>query len=198
MSAALKATPLEVVAEKLVIAKQHKETGDVAFKEGKTKDALRSYHSSLLYLAGIDKNSTDGLGINAPPPVGQPPAQTPTEIDIMLEKVYANMSACHLKEKNWKRTLETADKALFKNGQNYKAMFRKGKALGELGFFEKAVKVLEDLKKNNPTDAAVADAEISRLKAIDRERDRKSKEKMKGFLSGKSLSVDKNDDDDSS
>jgi hypothetical protein len=30
-------------------------------------------------------------------------------------------------------------------------MFRKGKALGELGFFEKAEKVLEELKTKNPS-----------------------------------------------
>src|ERR1700728_4148931 len=30
-------------------------------------------------------------------------------------------------------------------------MFRKGKALGELGYFEKAEVVLEDLKKLNPS-----------------------------------------------
>ncbi len=29
-------------------------------------------------------------------------------------------------------------------------MFRKGKALGEQGFFERAVKVLEDLKSKSP------------------------------------------------
>jgi propanediol dehydratase large subunit len=29
-------------------------------------------------------------------------------------------------------------------------MFRKGKALGEQGFFDKALVVLEDLKKKNP------------------------------------------------
>ena len=40
--------------------------------------------------------------------------------------------------------------ALEKNGNNYKAMFRKGKALGELGFFEKSEKVLEELKSKSP------------------------------------------------
>ena len=34
-------------------------------------------------------------------------------------------------------------------------MFRKGKALGEQGFFEKAVKVLEDLKTKNPAGASI-------------------------------------------
>jgi lipopolysaccharide biosynthesis regulator YciM len=41
--------------------------------------------------------------------------------------------------------------ALAKNASNYKAMFRKGKALGEQGFFEKAVKILEEVKEKNPT-----------------------------------------------
>ena len=27
----------------------------------------------------------------------------------MLEKVYANMSACHIKQGRWQRALETAD-----------------------------------------------------------------------------------------
>jgi hypothetical protein len=32
------------------------------------------------------------------------------QVDDIVEKIYANMSACHLKNKNWKRALETADK----------------------------------------------------------------------------------------
>ena len=96
------------------------------------------------------------------------------QVDEIIEKIYANMSACHLKNQNWKRAQETADKvglrissflffflknspdgawsqALAKNENNYKAMFRKGKALGEQGFFEKALKILEDLKTKNPS-----------------------------------------------
>lgn len=91
----------------------------------------------------------------------------------MVERIYANMSACHMKNGNWKRAAETADKvglfvikylpilsflstsqALAKNANNYKAMFRKGKALGEQGFFEKAVKILEEVKEKNPTGQA--------------------------------------------
>lgn len=80
-------------------------------------------------------------------------------------------------------------------------MFRKGKALGELGFFEKAVKILEDLKKKNPTgtarrrftnaalyrlmfltDVALVDTELSRLRAIDNEREKIHKQKLKGMV----------------
>jgi hypothetical protein len=34
-------------------------------------------------------------------------------------------------------------------------MFRKAKALGEIGYFEKAQAILEDLKKKNPTGKTV-------------------------------------------
>jgi len=89
------------------------------------------------------------------------------QVDLMLEKIYANMSACHLKQENWKRAIDTADKvtatppkapclttriqALAKNPANSKALFRKGKALGELGYFEKAEVALTEAKKVAPS-----------------------------------------------
>lgn len=67
-----------------------------------------------------------------------------------MEKVYANMSACHMKRENWKRAQETAEKALAKNPKNYKAMFRRAKSLGEQGYSERAEKILEDLIRQSP------------------------------------------------
>jgi len=105
-----------------------------------------------------------------------------------------------MKQGNWQRTVECADKALKKNPDNFKAMFRKGKALGEQGFFDKAKKLLLEQKKKNPEDEAIVDAEISRLAAIDAERTRAHKKKMKGFLAGKDLGIQegeaKEDDED--
>jgi len=62
-------------------------------------------------------------------------------------------------------------------------MFRKGKALGELGYYERAAKVLEDLKTKNPSDAANITAELARLKAIDVAKEKAINKKLKGFLS---------------
>jgi len=173
-------------AQKLATAKQKKDTADQAFKQGNVKDALKSYHEALMYLLGLDKNALQSIGIASKPAPSSDPAdgkaKERTEVDDILEKIYANMSACHLKNQNWKRALETADKALAKNEANYKAMFRKGKALGEQGFFDKALKVLEDLKTKNPSDATLVDQEIARLRAIDDERERTHKKKLKGFL----------------
>ncbi|KAF9000682.1 hypothetical protein BDQ17DRAFT_1359343 [Cyathus striatus] len=168
-------------ALKLATAKQKKDVGDQAFKAGNVKDALKSYHESLMYLLGLDKNAMQSIGL-ANPSTNGTDTKEKSEADEIIEKIYANMSACHIKNGNWKRAVETAEKALAKNESNYKAMFRKGKALGEQGFFDKSLKVLEELKTKNPTDAAMVDAEIARLRAIDNERERIHKQKLKGFL----------------
>lgn len=34
------------------------------------------------------------------------------QADEIMEKIYSNMSACHLKQGNWRRAIETADKVL--------------------------------------------------------------------------------------
>ncbi|KAJ3515488.1 hypothetical protein NLJ89_g1718 [Agrocybe chaxingu] len=143
-----------VTAQKVSTAKQKKDTADQAFKLGNTKDALKAYHEALMYLLGLDKNALQSIGMAAKPVDG---------------------SSGEGKDKE--RT-----EALAKNESNYKAMFRKGKALGEQGFFEKALKVLEDLKAKNPSDTSLVDTEIARLRAIDNERERVHKQKMKGFL----------------
>jgi len=172
-------------AHKIATAKQLKDTADQAFKAGKTKDALMSYHQSLMYLIGLDKNALKGLTGGAPAEDGEAKSEEKTEVDELIEKIYANQSACHLKNENWQRALETASKALEKNGNNYKAMFRKGKALGELGFFEKSEKVLEELKSKSPADAQMASAEITRLRAIDQAKEKAHAQRLKGFLSKK-------------
>ncbi|KAJ7030372.1 TPR-like protein [Mycena alexandri] len=186
---------LTTTAQKVATAKEKKEIADKAFKEGKITEALLAYHGSLMYLLGLDKNALQGLGMGspAPPPeassssssstsAADAKAKEKTEVDDIIEKIYANMSACHLKNKNWKRAQETADKALAKNDKNYKAMFRKAKALSEQGYFERAVKLLEDLKSKSPADAALADAELTRLRALDKERERANNKRLKGFL----------------
>ncbi|THH09180.1 hypothetical protein EW146_g8757 [Bondarzewia mesenterica] len=154
------------VKAKIDIASQKKDT------------ALRGYHESLLYLQGIDKS---GLKTAFAPSAADAAApQEKTVADIMIEKIYANMSACHIKLENWRRALETADKALAKNENNHKATFRKAKALGELGYFERAETLLEDLVKKSPSDAPAATTELARLRAMDKQRERVHNQKLKG------------------
>ncbi|KAG1823943.1 uncharacterized protein BJ212DRAFT_1327240 [Suillus subaureus] len=179
---------LSTVESKLATARSKKDTGDAAFKVGDVKSALRSYHETLLYLHGIDKNALKSLGMGGPSSLSAVDQaagakDVTTEADIILEKVYANMSACHIKQENWKRAVDTADKALGKNAANSKALFRKAKALGELGFFEKAETALNEIKKVAPNEAPMADAELARQKMMDRERQKVHDQKMRGWLS---------------
>ena len=34
------------------------------------------------------------------------------QVDETISKIYSNMSACHIKQGNWKRAIETADKVI--------------------------------------------------------------------------------------
>lgn len=175
---------ISAIESKVSTGRSKKDAGDAAFKSGDIKSALRSYHEAVMYLAGIDRNAKNIFDMGAPAASSdESQGEGKTEVDLMLEKVYANMSACHIKQENWKRAIETADKALAKNPKNSKALFRKGKALGEIGYIEKAETALMEVKKVSPTEEAIVDAELARLRAVDNERQRVADKKMRGWLS---------------
>ncbi|KZV74359.1 hypothetical protein PENSPDRAFT_749316 [Peniophora sp. CONT] len=186
---------------KLQTARVNKAKADEAFKQGDVKAALLSYHTALMYLKGINKQDVSGaMAANNPAPAegAAEPVTPKTEVDELLDKIYSNQAACHIKNQNWQRAWETADQALAKNETNYKAMFRKAKALGELGYFERAERLLEDIISKNPTDAAPSQAELARLRALDKQREKKTNNKMKGFLgrdkSGKGIGLETDKD----
>ncbi|KAH9846657.1 hypothetical protein C2E23DRAFT_872251 [Lenzites betulinus] len=163
------------ILQKLEQAKSLKEKGDVAFQEGKVKEALGSYH-----IVSAMGKPTSGP---APMETESGTEQPKTEADQLQEKIYSNMSQCHVKTGNWKRVLETADKALSFNPKNRKALFRKAKAHGETGWFEKADKILLDLIKDaDPTEKEACEAELKRLREMDKKREQAHANKMKGFL----------------
>jgi tetratricopeptide (TPR) repeat protein len=117
-------------------------------------------------------------------PSHAPPANTPAptrpQVDIMTEKIYGNMAAAHIKLGNWRRAEETADACLKKNPENTKALFRRAKALGEQGFWDRAEPLFQDLLKKSPAEAPSIHAELKRLGAIDKEREKAARQKMKG------------------
>lgn len=175
---------VSAIESKITTGRSKKDAGDAAFKRGDVKGALRSYHEAVMYLSGVDRNAKNIFDTGAPAALSdESKGEGKTEVDLILEKVYANMSACHIKQEKWKRALETADKALAKNPKNSKALFRKGKALGEMGLFVKAETALMEVKKISPAEEAIVDAEIARLRAVDNERQRAADKKMRGWLS---------------
>jgi len=199
---------------KIAVAKEKKEIADNAFKNGDLQTALLNYHEAMMYLHGLDKNMLSAMAGSTsssrsiPPSApaaeeGEESISTPgiqtakedeksavlNEVDDLLGKIYSNQSACHMKKGNWKRAVETAEKALAKNPSNHKAQFRKGKAQAEIGYVEKALATLEDLLAKDESDKASINAEIARIKAADREREKKHNQKFKGFLNKKPAAI---------
>ncbi|KAI0707303.1 TPR-like protein [Earliella scabrosa] len=187
------------VGAKFNTAKEKKAAGDEAFKNNDIPGAFKNYHEALLYLKGLDKNATQralGQPVPQPPPietVNQSADEKPkTEVDVLAEKIYANMSQCHLKKGNWKRAVETADQALHYNPKNYKAMFRKAKALKEQGYFEKATKILEEIMKDgDESDKAACVDELADVRKRDKEVTAQHNQKMKGFLNKDKVDLSK-------
>ncbi|KAF8656273.1 hypothetical protein AX16_002709 [Volvariella volvacea WC 439] len=177
------ATPM-TAAEKFKTGEDCKLAGDEAYRQGDFKKALLKYHESLLYVNGLDANALKSLGMVSDPVPGSDEKKEKTKADELKEKVYNNMAACHISNKNWKRAEAAAVMALKLNEKNYKALYRKAKALGELGWSEKAEKILEQIIKESPPDADAAQKELEHVRAAAKERERVHNQKMKGFLKG--------------
>ncbi|KAG8800170.1 hypothetical protein FRC17_006950, partial [Serendipita sp. 399] len=188
---------------KIEIAKQKKETADGAFKKGDLQAALLGYHEAMMYLHGIDKNMLNAMtgatgGASAVSPVSTPADEAESvETDGIKKEKKDGLDPKELGEaswfkrrdlhvtKVWSLQVDRSTQALSKNEKNYKAQFRKGKAQGELGYVEKALATLEDLLQKDDSDKAGISAEIARIKAADREREKKHNQKFKGFLNRK-------------
>ncbi|CEL55579.1 Tetratricopeptide repeat protein 9C OS=Bos taurus GN=TTC9C PE=2 SV=1 [Rhizoctonia solani AG-1 IB] len=170
------------IEQKLAIGKEKKAAGDNCFRSGDYKGALRAYHEAGLYLNGLDKSLLPALtGGGVPEPDNKPGApQAKTEADELLEKIWTNMAACHLKGGNYKRVIELADKALKKNENNTKAKYRKAKAFAAQGYTEKAIDILEELVKQEPNDVAMK-KDLEDIKVKQAEVEKKGMAKFKGM-----------------
>lgn len=143
--------------DKLKIAQEKKEQGNIAFKNGQFRDALRLYHEATLYAQGLEKSLSSAMDAgNAASGAGDEKRRPKTEADVLLVALYNNMSAIHLKLANWKRAMESADKVLAKDEENAKAGFRKAQAMIHMGERLKAIKDLEQLSKTHPNDLDIA------------------------------------------
>jgi len=170
---------------KLQTGREKKEGGDKAFKEGDTKAALRLYHEAMMYVQGVDKSVLSAVEGST----DSNDKSKKTEADVLLEKIQSNICACHIKNENWKRALESANQILKKTPDNKKALLRKGKALLGQGFPEKAVIVFEGLVKQDPNDAEVK-RELAAARVADKAATSQGLKKFKGFLNRPSKETD--------
>ncbi|SPO25757.1 uncharacterized protein UTRI_03122 [Ustilago trichophora] len=197
------AAPTSAQAErqaKMRTALEHKSRGNASFTQGDIKSALASYHHAVLYLSGLEQRSILGLVGENSGKDGRPEdlssddesesEATEGESEKQLSVVYSNISACYLKQNNYPRAIETAEKSLKCDSRNVKAKFRKVQALRLSGDVYKAKAVLEDTieglkgRKGKKEKEAVEDFERE-LKAVQKTIEAKEaagRNKWKGFL----------------
>ncbi|CAE6470852.1 unnamed protein product [Rhizoctonia solani] len=172
------------IEQKLAVGKEKKATGDECFRSGDYKGALRAYHEAGLYLNGLDKSLLPALtGGGVPDPDNKPGSpQAKTEADELLEKIWTNMAACHLKGGNYKR-----------NENNSKAKYRKAKAYAAQGYTEKAIDILEELLKQDPNDVLMK-KDLEDIKIKQAATEKKGLAKFKGMYNRPSKEEKSGDD----
>ncbi len=88
---------------------------------------------------------------------------------------YLNIAACKIKQKQWKDAIENANKALDIDGNNTKALFRRGLAYLELDEWSKSYKDFTKALEFDQNNAELK-REYARLKQKMKEQDNKDKE----------------------
>ncbi|KAF9967503.1 hypothetical protein BGZ73_000519 [Actinomortierella ambigua] len=182
---------MPTAAEKIATALAHKDQGNAAFKQGSMQEALRSYHLAVLGLSGLETEMS-GMPMMAPTSQHGVPVtdDQKKQIKSQLAIVYANMAACHLKNQNWKRAIETATTALKHDETNTKAKFRRAQAKIQEGNLTGAQ---QDLATLDQKDAAVK-AELLKIKQKEKEAEQKQRKQMGGFLSRGRVGSDDEDE----
>ncbi len=161
-------TPLiplpSTIEEKLAFAARLKEEGNQFFKSGDATKAISKYTKIFAYVHGL---KSPPLGMERMLPASQQHSE-PSEdhgktIDALLFQANNNLSACYFKLKDGKKTIQYASKALELDGNNAKALFRKGMGYSLLGDLDSALEWVEQASKAAPEDSGIR-SELSNLK----------------------------------
>ncbi|GAM43216.1 hypothetical protein TCE0_047r17841 [Talaromyces pinophilus] len=159
------------------IATKLKELGNTAFKAGQTYVGLEKYQKGLRYLNEV-ANADE-----------KDPKELEGQMKALRFTLHSNSALLANKLKHWKDgktwagyALETADAANAKDADRAKAYYRR--AVAQVGLKEEdaAIKDLEAALKLAPGDAAISN-EITRVKKIIAEADKKQKEAARKFFS---------------
>ena len=142
-------TPVLTTVDKIAKAKELKTLGNTSFQVNDFQAALRHYHSATLYISGLDTN----LQSIVPQPTME--KEVKLEISSTLASLYLNLSACHLKMKNYPKTIFYADKTIVVNPDLAKAYFRRGQANIQLNNLDKAAVDLKKAIELAPQDAGI-------------------------------------------
>lgn len=135
------------IDEQLLRADELKALGNKAYEQDNLTEALKEWHHSLLYCAGI--NSLANL-------YGARSTDTENErAAAITSAVYNNMAACYLRQAKWEKVVYAASKALTLEPKNLKALYRRGEAYLELGRNQLAAIDIDNALDLRPQDPVI-------------------------------------------
>ncbi|KAJ3320589.1 Tetratricopeptide repeat protein 9A [Blyttiomyces sp. JEL0837] len=164
------------VGEKIEKGKSEKDLGNAEFKKGAIKEALRHYHTAILYLSGLDN-----AHLNAFVKTESMAAEVKADIQSTILSIHNNMAACHIKNNAWDRAILACDKVLEKTPENAKALFRRGQSYLQLNNVDKALPDLKKAAELEPNDVGIRN-ELAKLKQKLKEYDEKQKKDFAGMF----------------
>ncbi|KAJ1884505.1 hypothetical protein IW146_004858 [Coemansia sp. RSA 922] len=157
----------------------HKNAGNQLFKDEEFAKALKEYYHALLYLRGLNANPMDLA--SAPRDPEKPTEEDVSDLDKDLSIIQTNMAACHLRLDRIDRVVACADAAHKANPFNKKAKFKLAQGYIRQGWIPKAEKLLDELEKDSPRDAAFA-VERRLIASKEKEAEAKQRSEMRGMF----------------
>jgi len=158
------------VCERRDIGNRKRERGNWWYGRGEASLAIQCYRRALDFL-----DDTEG-GIQYPKgDDSEAKVKVTEDVRLMIDdrlKTFNNMAAAQLKLKAYQPALNSVESVLACQPKNVKALYRKGKILGERGDTEAAIEILKRANELEPENKAVL-TEISKL-GIKHKEERKS------------------------
>lgn len=149
--------------------KNEKDKGNVEYQQGNYDAAVKAWGRSLSSVKYILEKG-----------VYKDKQQELEEVYAMELRLNLNIAQGYMKLEEWNNVVTHADKALARDGQNAKALYRKAYALVQLLSFDEACAVLERLLRVEPQNAAAKKmlAEAQRNLQVSERRAKKMSQKM--------------------
>ncbi|CAG9320994.1 unnamed protein product [Blepharisma stoltei] len=143
-------SPEEKILEHISKAEAFKIEGNELFKQGNYKDALKKYAKVFLYTEGLISKS-GALSQYAKVCLTD---QQEAQVNEIRFSTYSNMTAVHLKEGNYERTILKANKALEIN-ESSKVLYRRGMAYLQLNDLDRAKSDFDKANEKTPGDPSI-------------------------------------------
>merc|ERR1712087_744950 len=156
------------------------------FKDQDYKKALGNYHKVFCYVNGLsvpgEKTEASAYGdMMGKSNSSQVPPEKVEDLKKLKQSTHLNMAACYLKTSQPQKCINSCTKALA-DGDNTKALVRRGQAYLELRNLDEAKADFERAKALEPSNPAI-EQELKRLKVAFKQHDQKEKERYKNMFS---------------